>query len=94
MCGCTCFGGHWHWSLSQRWLFPWVGTGQGTVVLCSAQVGSSHSLAEVEKMELIYLEEQIKINLSRFFCASLKECMLCCRSAGQHWGSCEGHWEI
>lgn len=35
-------------------------------------VSSSHSLAEVEKMELIYLEEQIKINLSPIFLHILK----------------------
>lgn len=74
----------WRLSLSQRWLFSWVGT------------GLRHSPAEVEKMELIYLQEQIKINLSPFFLCILKgvhaPSQLC--RAGPHWGSCEGCWEI
>lgn len=39
---------------------------------CASPGRSSHSLAEVEKMELIYSEEQIKINLSPFFLCILK----------------------
>lgn len=30
-------------------------------------VGNSHSLPDMDKMELIYLQEQMKINLSPFF---------------------------
>lgn len=31
---CT-FWGHWHSSLSQRWLFSWVGAGQEAVPPCA-----------------------------------------------------------
>lgn len=66
------FWGCWNSGLSQRWLFSWVSTGQGAFPpMCSwsvlPPVGSSHSPAKVEKVELIYLQDQIKIKLSPFF---------------------------
>lgn len=59
-------------------------------------VSSSHCPAEVGKVGLIYLQEQIKINLSPFFLCILKEVhtLSQLRGAGPHWGSYEGRWEI
>lgn len=59
-------------------------------------VGSRHSPAKVEKMELICLQAQIKIDLSPFFLCILKgvHTPSQLRRAGPHWGFCEGCWEI
>lgn len=51
----------------------WAG---GSAPMCSwsvlPPVGSSHSPAKVEKVELIYLQDQIKIKFSPFFLCILR----------------------